>query len=358
MRISGLPPLARELDRWRPNILRVLVYHRIGDPDGLRGDPKLISATPQQFDGQMGHVARHYLPIGVAELVQALQGHCVLPPQAVLVTFDDGYRDFLTSAWPILRSHGVPAVLFVPTAFPDSARRFYWDVVYEAIIHTERRQVALPEIGILPLRTDRARRMAIRKIDRYLLGQRPSDRNRVIVELDSQLGAPQVELPAMLTWEELRQLARAGLTVAPHTRTHAALPTLGNDELIEEIEGSHADLERALGESSVVFSYPYGLSDMRAFPYLRAKGIGASFTIEPALNFPGVTDPLLLCRIGVGPSASFTEFCLSLTSMYTAFRSQRYVQALLRRLGSGTVDLRGGTAETSEDWMSGAPHDQ
>jgi Polysaccharide deacetylase len=105
------------LDRGRARLLTVLTYHRIADrendPNDL--DPALISATPQDFERHVEWLAANAAPVSLEDVLAAQAGLAELPPRAVLVTFDDAYRDFADSAWPVMRAHGVPATLFVAT---------------------------------------------------------------------------------------------------------------------------------------------------------------------------------------------------------------------------------------------------
>lgn len=100
--LSGLLPADGE-----PR-LHVLTYHRFGC---VGRDP--FRVTPGDFDRQMGLLARNAAPVSLARLLAFLDGHGTLPPNAVLVTIDDGLRSTLTEALPILRYHGVPAVAFI-----------------------------------------------------------------------------------------------------------------------------------------------------------------------------------------------------------------------------------------------------
>src|SRR2546421_516354 len=104
----------------RPNVLRVLTYHRVDEP-GARPklNPGLISATPEVFDQEMSYLAANYHVVSMPELLQAYRTGTPLPPRAVLVTFDDAYCDFAEHAWPTLKRYRLPATLFVPTAYPD-----------------------------------------------------------------------------------------------------------------------------------------------------------------------------------------------------------------------------------------------
>ena len=102
----------------------ILNYHRIGDPKQSLLDRNLWSATPQDFDYQVGLAAKNFDVIGLDDLDVAIN-----QPRGryVMFTFDDGYRDNYTEAYPILKSHGVPATFFLTTGFLDSAQVPWWD---------------------------------------------------------------------------------------------------------------------------------------------------------------------------------------------------------------------------------------
>src|SRR5262245_66051523 len=99
-------------------MLRVLTYHRIAEASSaLHLNPRLISASPEEFAAQIRFLASHYRVVGLEDVLVAFETHRPLPRRAVLITFDDAYRDFMDVAWPILQAHRVPATLFVPTAY-------------------------------------------------------------------------------------------------------------------------------------------------------------------------------------------------------------------------------------------------
>jgi peptidoglycan/xylan/chitin deacetylase (PgdA/CDA1 family) len=165
----------------RPQPVRVLCYHSISD---LGGDPVLADygITERLFRWQIERLRRSgYRFIAARELVAMLHGHGGVPRDAVLVTFDDAYRDFLTGALPVLREHGIQAATFVVTR--NVGKTNSWD---EAV---------------------GARRL-------QLLGR-----------------------------DELAQCAGAGIDIGAHSRTHRMLTSLEGDELRAEIAGSLDDLE-------------------------------------------------------------------------------------------------------------------
>ena len=116
----------------------VLTYHR-----RRRSGAFAAAATPASSPAlpslrlRWTFLASRYRPVSLTELLGARRGEHALPLRSVLVTFDDGYRDFSDHAWPILRRHGIPTVLFVPTAYPGNpGRAFWWDRLYSAVSRT------------------------------------------------------------------------------------------------------------------------------------------------------------------------------------------------------------------------------
>jgi hypothetical protein len=112
--------LLERVDGRRPDLFRVLMYHRVDEPDAHPAlYPGLISATPAAFDQQMRYLAGNYRVLSMPEVLDACRTRTALPPRAVVITFDDAYCDFAEHAWPTLQRYSLPATLLVPTAFPD-----------------------------------------------------------------------------------------------------------------------------------------------------------------------------------------------------------------------------------------------
>ncbi|MDR7510641.1 MAG: polysaccharide deacetylase family protein [Armatimonadota bacterium] len=300
--------------------LRVLVYHRVYDAHTPgRGDPHLWSATSEAFAAQMAFIARHFAPVTAWQVADALAGVAPLPPRAILVTFDDGYRDFLT-AWPILKRFGVPALVFVPTAFPGTARRFWWDELYEMVATTAARGVQAPGLPAMGLRDAQERWRAVRRLNRVIKGLRAQEREALMDALRDRLGEARAVQAEVLSWDDLRGLAAEGLAVGAHTVTHPALPSLTAEELHAEIETARADLTREMGHLLPFFAYPYGLVDERAAPVLRALGYVGAFISLLGRNRLGRRSPFLLYRQSVDRRHSVPALAASMTAPYVDLR--------------------------------------
>lgn len=237
-----------------------------------------------------------------AELLEAVAGVRSLPPRAVLLTFDDAYRDFATHAWPILRRLGLPTVLFVPTAYPDSPNRaFWWDRLYRLLCRSRVSSADTP-LGRMDLSTPRRCEAAYR---RMLAWVHSTPHDKVLDFLD-QWAAHENDLPprgAVLGWAELRAMQGEGLTLAPHTRTHPLLNRITPEAARNEVHASCAELLERTGAAAPLFAYPGGALDVHTQSALAGAGIRLAFTTRRGVNDLCRCNPLLLRRINVGHRA-------------------------------------------------------
>lgn len=274
-------------------MLRVLTYHRVREPlDTPDLDPALVSATPEAFLRQMKHVARWYRPVTLAAVIEAFTGGEPLPARAVHVTFDDAYMDFADVAWPILRALGIPATLFVPTAYPgDRSRRLWWDRVHRALVVAGggHRGVDRPHVA-----------MRIRSLLREL----PHEDAELLVGrwcgTGGEGGGEDAER-VMLDWDGLRALHAEGVALGTHTVHHVPLTRMGAEGAREELVHSLRTLRREIGEVAATVSYPYGMYDERVVRIAREEGFVLGFTCDDGLSRPCDVDPLRLRRTNITP---------------------------------------------------------
>ena len=294
--------------------LRVLAYHRIAEPgQSPEGSPSVVSATPEGFERQVEHLAAKYRVVSLPEVLEAHRGGRPLPPRSVLLTFDDGSLDFGEVAWPILRRHGLPATVFVPTAFADDPGRvFWWDRLHHALAGSRRPVIGVPGLGTLRLDSDAARRSALVALQ-ALVKRTPHARAMALVErLCRELGADDVRAPRVLDWPELRRLSAEGVSLAAHTRNHPALTQVTPEVLRDEVRGSLDDLRRRIGSVLPVFCCPFGLFDERVLEELRHQGVELAFSCLDGHNRIPSRDPLRLRRTSITPRTSPAVFPLRL----------------------------------------------
>src|SRR5882757_8327801 len=141
---AGALGAVMELRRLAPvPLLSIVTYHHIADQDGSYPyDPNVADANPVQFRRQMETLARYGTPIGVDELIRALNG-APLPKNPVMITFDDGYRSCHDVALPILRAVGVRATFFIATSFISERRLYWWERIALLLKQAKHKQATI-----------------------------------------------------------------------------------------------------------------------------------------------------------------------------------------------------------------------
>lgn len=266
----GLPALARRLS----GAGVILCYHNIveGTTAAPRGEQSLHLPV-QAFWRQMRWLARHYHVVPLADIVTRLEQRRSLRRLAA-VTFDDAYRGVFHHAWPVLREFQIPATVFVVANAPTGGEPFWWDhpAVVQAATTPQRREAWLTE-----LRGDGA--AILRSLPPAVHAPLPTDQQ-----------------PA--DWQTIARAAQAGMTLGVHSRTHRALPTLGDAELRDELVTSREVIARETGTTPEFFAYPYGAWNSRVREAVRAAGYRAAATLDYGLNRAGA-DLLALSRVNV-----------------------------------------------------------
>jgi peptidoglycan/xylan/chitin deacetylase (PgdA/CDA1 family) len=305
------------------NSLRILTYHRVANlTDTPHLHPGLISATPARFAEQMKFVKEHYRVIHIEQAVEAVQNNKSLPKGATLITFDDGYRDFAENAWPILKSFGLPATLFVPTAYPDQPqRKFWWDKLHWAFKKTP----PLPPLAkggsddFSPLDKGGSLKQIQSRVKTL-----PHDEAMALVEEFYEAAATKPNgAPAVLGWEDLRQLAKEGVTLGAHTQTHPILTRVSLEKARAEIVGSQADLKREIGATLPIFSYPDGGHNDAIVEILIEEGFVLGFNGPTGVNDLRTCDPFRLRRINITPKSTPLIFKLRLQRWVGEFEKMR-----------------------------------
>ena len=114
--------------------LPILMYHYIQTPPSMRTDlvGYRLSVSPQDFQAQMDWLyANHFHPVTFDQVRAYFAGNAPLPSKPVVITFDDGYSDLYTTAFPILQSYGFTAVAYIVSGFVDRARYVTHDQVLQ-----------------------------------------------------------------------------------------------------------------------------------------------------------------------------------------------------------------------------------
>lgn len=282
---------------------QILVYHRVG----LDTDEYVPGVPVSLFAEQMRFLARHYTILPLSALLDAARQHAV-PPRAVAITFDDGYADTQHHAWPILRRHGLPAVVYLATRLMDDGRPMWNDRV--GVIVRETTQTSLNDFAGHPrlaLATSDDRRRTLRTLLVDLKRRPPGEREALTDDLGARLGVAGDSAPRMLRWDAVRELQAEGLEFGAHTVNHPILTAVSPDEARREIADSKRIVEEQTQAPARHFAYPNGLAadfDATTAALVREAGFESGATMLFGMNTAD-TDPHALRRGGAwGESAA------------------------------------------------------
>lgn len=281
-------------DRLQGTRLPILRYHRVLPlaAASAYAFPHLV--TPRDvFERQMAHLRRTHHVLPLLEAVRGLREDD-LPRRAVAVTLEDGYRDAYEEAWPVLRRYEIPATLFLATGVLDQRRRLWWDDVAEAMYRVASTEDQAPDPGPVPEWVRRAVRNAGSDprgaAERLVSGmwRAPRAERLELHRLLASLGevSPEDSGGLMLTWEEAREMSREGMAVGAHTRSHASLEELAEEEAYHEVSHSVGRISMELDSQIRFLSDPGARPSPQSEEILMRAGIEAALTGEPGLNAP------------------------------------------------------------------------
>ena len=236
----------------------ILMYHRVAE---LEDDPWHIAVSAECFAQQLEALrARRVHLLGARELAAALAEGRV-PKRFAVITFDDGYRDNLDCAKPLLERYEAPATVFVAASEVGRPDGFWWDRL-TALLGAAAQLPEWVDLGGVTVRLSASDRAAANRQLWQRLVSEPSDaREAGLAELGRQLAVDPAALAAapIMGPTELRRLADGGLVeIASHGWSHRPLADLQPLDQATELQRSRAWLEELVGRPVVGLSYPHG----------------------------------------------------------------------------------------------------
>ncbi|MCL2349340.1 MAG: polysaccharide deacetylase family protein [Planctomycetaceae bacterium] len=292
----------RRKNRFR---LLVLCYHSVVRDDSPVNSRTNIAVTVSQFEEQLAILRRDWQPVSLAEIDAACEHRQALPEYPVFVTFDDGFRNNLTLAAPMLQNYQVPAAVFVTSALMGSDGLLWPQEVRERVIDgftasgrhipiplsvPEKRNatatMSLPATLSTPFPTqnlpeniaDRERLAdhVVRQCKVLSLHERTNYLQQLRDGTTLNIAEPwKKELYEFMNWDEVREICKFGVAVGAHTVSHPILATLTIQEATSELSECKTTIERELSEECFSLAYPNGgRADFNEQIVAEAKKVG------------------------------------------------------------------------------------
>jgi peptidoglycan/xylan/chitin deacetylase (PgdA/CDA1 family) len=311
--------LGNEIARhvWRRNPrpgLRILAYHRVLDDDesSFPFDQEVISATTDGFFRQMKFVRDNFEVISFRELEICEERQRAWPKRGLIITFDDGYRDNYTNAFPILKELGLTATIFLTAGHIGSRELFWWDLVAYCVKHSARASLNVPQIAPQPMRltSGDARNAAIRDILRWLKIISENCKRTFVSQLAELTGVtpPNQTEPMHLNWTEVSEMANFGFEFGSHTLTHPILTNVSEEQLVAEVGQAKTMIEQRLKQKIIAFSYPVGRFDERVQTAVSNQGFQFAVAYKDEAAYQASFERYQLPRIHVERKQSLSEF--------------------------------------------------
>lgn len=262
----------------RENRLCVVNYHRI-----LEAPDPMLESEPDvaTFRWQMSLLADCFNVLPLHDALAALDAGR-LPPRAICITFDDGYRSVHDLALPVLQEFGLPATVFVTSGYIGE-RNMWNDRIIEAVQSLPPGQLDLSDVGLgaYSLRSLDDRKATLGELTEASKYLPPKARVGLIERLEALVGEGLAH-GLMLREEMVVNLDRKGVEIGAHTISHPILTSLDDDSARLEIRGGKEELEAILGKPVRLFAYPNGKIgkdfDTRHVDMVREAGFSAAFT--------------------------------------------------------------------------------
>lgn len=300
---TALAPFRPLRRAFRAPEVHLFGYHRVVE-DVARESERCMAplhVSVAAFEAHLDHLVARYEVLSLEDAVAALAGRRPVPRDVAVLTFDDGYRDILEVAAPILARRGLPATMFVSTEVLDRERplshdRLFGLVKRVAAAGTRILGIPVPDEQIWPLaRADYALEHGdpIAAADAILQAFRVDEVRRICDLLAARVGEPDVA--PTLDWEGARALTKHGFTLGAHTVSHAHLPLESDRALERELRVPRERFAEKLGLTPTALAYPAGRYDARVVAAARQAGYTIAVTTEDRANRAGA-DPLLLGR--------------------------------------------------------------
>jgi len=233
----------------------ILCYHRVNDNQ----NSFFNGVQANVFSKQMEVLSKYFKVLPLDNLVEQVLRNDV-PPNAVAITFDDGYRDNYENAFPDLKRFGLPATIFLSTGAIDSKHTLWHDRVFDAFQRTNAKFISINRKEY-PLGSRVERFAALNEFRRYLRAFNYCDWDSLIEQLIVRLDVTPDQFPAnaeKLNWKEIEEMSRHNITFGAHTVTHPILTRLPLSEAVDEIITSKETIEAKLRFPIRLFAYPNG----------------------------------------------------------------------------------------------------
>jgi peptidoglycan/xylan/chitin deacetylase (PgdA/CDA1 family) len=306
-----------------PNEIRIFLFHRVSE-----SKEKWAHATPVSiFEKCVRYITGNFTVKTVEECLgeQGKQLHGSKP--LACITFDDGFKDNIQYALPVLEKYKCPASFYIVTDCIDSGLPTWPHLVQNLFLNTNRYTLKIEakyaEGGIDEKFSSEKDRVKYGNVFlRRLLNLPSADADELFNRAKKYFGDVRMPENLMMTWDEVKQLSAAGYTIGSHTMSHPVLSLLENDDKVrEEFMRSGKFIKNNCGKFPETIAYPLGIANERIMKLAKECGYTYGLTVDQRPYIPGTDNIMAVPRIDMFADSGWLKTYLRLTGQLRLIKS-------------------------------------
>jgi|TARA_B110000211_G_scaffold181217_1_gene205108 peptidoglycan/xylan/chitin deacetylase (PgdA/CDA1 family) len=304
-----------------PNGLYCFNYHRIGEASLTEYDPNVFSCNEAHFAEHMQYIKKSFTVVTLEDLPVIFKGK-ITDKRYALITFDDGYIDNYTKAFPILQNNEISATFFLATDFMNNAEIPWWDRIAYLVRHAQVDEIKLNNWPDVITLSKEDVPTSIRKVLDIVKINNGSTIQEILLELEQKLYIPNDELvnnePLFMTWDMAREMQNAGMNFGSQTCSHRIMSHLSIDEQDLEAKISKETIDKELDINITAFAYPVGGKDSFTVDTIDIikKYYQMSFSFIAGINTSEHLNEFSIERISVDSNCNGMQFPYKLLKLY------------------------------------------
>lgn len=297
----------------RKQIVILMVHGVMDERDAPSWKPLRPQLSRKKLEEYLQILSRRYRFVSLSDAVEMLEGRKPMQPYTLVLTFDDGYRNNLTHALPILHRYNAPATFFIPTGYLDNPRPFWFDRLDYALqqVPVDGREV---KVGSFTMRLEGGSRDALCESYKWLRRtakrlQMPDyeflrDMEQLAAQLEADSGRALADIQeeddwsAIITWQQIETLGNNDVSIGSHTVDHIRLGLVEEEVARDQLKRSKRDIEKHTGKPCLSLCYPNGSFTEETVDLAKKCGYLCGVTTREGLNRVG-GDVMMLRRISV-----------------------------------------------------------
>lgn len=288
----------------------ILLYHRIVDENSKYLNKGAAVHHPiKDFSREIAYFKRHFQILSMDEVVNRMKSGKEFERPSIAITFDDGYLDNYTLAYPILKKHEVPATIYLTTGLVGTPDGIWTEQIGTAFLETKKDQFHFSSVlgdETIPIRTEEEKKQASTKVSETLKLIPDDERRELIEKLFEKLEVSDkvgrhVGKRMMLNWDEVQEMRKDGMTIGSHSHTHPILSQMPIQKAKDEILNSKMVVEKNVPMRVKHFSFPNGREEdfsEELRDYCREIGFESVCSVVYGPYDASKKDPFSLKRVG------------------------------------------------------------